>query len=337
MKKSALGEHRLDSRRRQRIGARRVVARESRRTAARSVARISGMTFDLSPADAGAAENSNIRARTENIRANGPAMAASLRWAWRSNERRGRKFHARGPKVTFRADARVGPSTCSRRFASRRLFTTIWRRHTRRRIVHSRHENKILRHRLGDQHPVERVAVGTRQGSRDLAMSNADRQPDEPVIDDRPFEIGDNGGDAGQFADAMFRRYFPGGRRADENARCAFVRYRRSSRRRTAPRRRRATRESAFVSSNSRKSRPPRRQLLLRQGLEEFGSDADDSAQRPKPALWRARLQGHELGDRLLAARQDNLLAGFDAREKLRQRRLRRVDVTVFMAPLLAK
>jgi hypothetical protein len=48
-------------------------------------------------------------------------------------------------------------------------------------------------------------------------MSNADRQADETLIDSGLVKIGYDGGDVGQFADAMLRRDFPGRRRAYEN------------------------------------------------------------------------------------------------------------------------
>ena len=70
-------------------------------------------------------------------------------------------------------------------------------------------EYELFQHRLGDQHSVERVAVGTRQCARHLPMPKVYRQSDEALIGDHSVEIGDNSGNARQFTGAMLRRYFP--------------------------------------------------------------------------------------------------------------------------------
>ena len=35
-------------------------------------------------------------------------------------------------------------------------------------------KNEMLKHRLGNQHPIERIAMRTRQGARDLAVPEID-------------------------------------------------------------------------------------------------------------------------------------------------------------------
>ncbi|MET4292738.1 hypothetical protein ABIB06_003219 [Bradyrhizobium sp. LB8.2] len=60
-------------------------------------------------------------------------------------------------------------------------------------LIGDKHE--IFQHRLGDQHPVEWVAVRAGQGARHLPMPKADRQASEALIGNRVVEIGNDGGD----------------------------------------------------------------------------------------------------------------------------------------------
>src|SRR5580658_6647845 len=82
----------------------------------------------------------------------------------------------------------------------------------------------------------------------------------------------------------------------------------------------------ACVSSRSRMPLFPGRQLLFRQRFKKLRPDADDSTQRSESTRDRRGPERHDLGDRLLASRQDDLLASLHACEKLRQICLRIVN-----------
>src|SRR5208282_1078761 len=75
---------------------------------------------------------------------------------------------------------------------------------------------------------------------------------------------------------------------------------------------------SAWVSRRSRTGLFPRLELVLRQRLKKRFVDFDYTTQRTETTLGLGRHR-HELGNRHLAARDDDSLAALDAREQLRQ------------------
>jgi hypothetical protein len=78
-------------------------------------------------------------------------------------------------------------------------------------------ENEILDQRLRDQHAVERIAVRTRQRACGLPMSDRNRETHKPLAFHCLGNVVDDGARAGELAQAMFGRDFPGRGGAEED------------------------------------------------------------------------------------------------------------------------
>jgi len=156
-------------------------------------------------------------------------------------------------------------------------------------------------------------------------VGKRDRQRSKPLRVKHRGKVRHNGSHTGKLADAELGGNLPGQCGADED-RIAVIGNRRTGRqgkRRIAGD---SPKQRVGVEQQTQALLFPRGELILRQGVEKSGIDLDDAAQRTEPAPGRGWVIGHELRDRMLAARERDFLARLDPREQLRKARLGSVD-----------